>query len=67
MITLKARIYGKEIKVECEDIHVCAAFQSRLLDLLDVYSKEGCPTNCQYVIRKPEDDPIFVCDIITKE
>lgn len=67
MITLKGLIYGKKIKVECEDIHVCAAFQSKVHDLLDVYSKEGCPLDCEYVIRKSEDNPVFICDVITTE
>ena len=47
MIILKGLIYGKKFVMECEDKNVCMAFQSRLMDLMDVQSIEGCSENCE--------------------
>jgi len=65
MIELNGMICGKKFEIKCESNVVCMVFQSRLQDLIDVQSKEGCPENCEYVVRKPEDKPPFVCDIIS--
>jgi len=65
MIELNGMIFGKKFEIKCESNVVCMAFQSRLQDLIDVQSKKGCPENCEYVVRKPEDKPLFVCDIIS--
>ncbi len=67
MIMLKGLMYGKSIKIECENEDICAAFQYRLNDLLDICDKEGCQKNCKYIVRKPEDKPFFVCDVNTKK
>lgn len=69
MIILKCLIYGKSIKIECENEDVCAVFQYRLNDVLDVREcdKNGCPENCKYIVREEGDDPFFICNVITRE
>jgi hypothetical protein len=46
MIVLKGLIYGKKFVMECEDKCVCMALQSRLVDVMDIQSREGCLENC---------------------
>jgi len=65
MITLKGMIYGSKFELRCESNVVCMAFQVNLTDVTDVQSKEGCPKDCKYIIRKPGDNPVFVCDVMT--
>lgn len=67
MIKLNGMICGKKFEMKCEDNTVCMVFQTRLRDLMDIQLKEGCPEDCIYVVRKQEDNPYFICNVLIKK
>lgn len=67
MIKLKGTIFAKKFELKCENNYVCMVFQSKLQNLIDIISKEGCPKNCEYVVRKPEDNPTFIYGVLTSK
>jgi len=56
--------YGEKIEITCEKPICCDTLQLKLSDTLDIVNKEGCPENCEFVIRYPDaEEPFFTCDI----